>query len=138
MSIGHGFSDPLWAARKIVAMSHPILLKKAVIEVIDHLDQVHSSGTSPFEIIDRIVQVASEGKYTPPEPESQTVASFTLNPDGTLPEDAEQEIRDFISRLDGIPTAEKDENAESYKDFLKRLGIPDVEDFPKEEEDEQE
>lgn len=116
MSIEHGFSDRLWAARKIVEMSHPILLKRAVIGVIDHLDQVNSSGTSPFEIIDRIVQVASEGKYIPPQSEEETVvATLRVNEDGSLSPEDEKVLRDFGVQLDdllGTDTEEDDHDEE--------------------------
>lgn len=129
--IEHGFSDPIWMSKRLIEMSNPILLKKAVIEVIEHLEKAHTEGSTPFKIIDRLVQVSSTGKYYAPEdkPEATNRKVISIGEEGITAEQ-EKEIQDFIDALDGIPSAEKmdadDENNESYEDFLKRYGIPDI------------
>lgn len=141
MVIGHGFSDPIWAAKQIIKNSHPTLLKQSVIDVIEHLESVGATGTSPFEIIDRLIQVASEGRYTPPPPVEEEVMRKVIHlEDGKLTPEAEKEIQDFIDILDRIPSVEDkgDEDDESYEDFLKRLGIPNEDDFREEDEEDDE
>lgn len=123
MSIGWGISDPLWQAKVIVSQANPLYLKKAVIEVIDHLDQAGESGTSPFEVIDRIVQVIAVGKYTPPEPEEVFTKVYDLH-DGKLSPEDEEEIRKLIDEADRILGGDAMDD-KSFEDFLKEREAPD-------------
>lgn len=138
MSVDWGFESPIFMAKGIVQQAHPLLLKKAVIEVITHLENSHETGSSPFEIIDRLVQVILTGEYRAPESESSTILGTIDLEDGKLPDDLEEQVQKFVDQMDGLPTAEEvSEDDESYKDFLKRLGIPNVADFQDEKPDDE-
>lgn len=136
MSVEWGFESPIFMAKGIVQQAHPLLLKKAVIEVITHLDNSHETGSSPFEIIDRLVQVILTGEYRAPERDLSTVLGTIDLKDGKLPADLEEQVQDFVDQLNNLPNGEAvSEDDESYEDFLKRLGIPNEEDY-RDDEDE--
>lgn len=123
MSVDWGFESPIFMAKGIVQQAHPLLLKKAVIEVITHLDNANETGSSPFEIIDRLVQVILTGEYRAPERDLSTV----------LGDDLEEQVQRFVDQLNGLPDGDQvSEDDESYEDFLKRLGIPNVDDYREE------
>lgn len=129
MSVEWGFESPIFMAKGIVQQAHPLLLKKAVLNVIDHLNNADETGSSPFEIIDRLVQVILTGEYRAPESDSSTVLGTIDLEDGKLPDDLEEQVQKFVDQLNGLPGGEAvSEDDESYEDFLKRLGIPDVDD----------
>lgn len=134
---GHGFRDPIWLGKMIVANAHPILLKKAVMAAFDHLEDSGPSGTSPFEIIDRIVQVAATGEYKAPVDDGITASKVITLQDGKLTPEQEQEIQDFIRGLDGIPTAEKTDDDMPYEEWLKKMGIPTEGDEESEDDDQE-
>lgn len=136
MSVDWGFESPTFMAKGIVQQAHPLLLKKAVIEVITHLDNANETGSSPFEIIDRLVQVILTGEYRAPERDLSTVLGTTDLEDGKLPDDLEEQIQKFVDQLNDLPNGERvSEDDESYEDFLKRLGIPNLDDY-RDDEDE--
>lgn len=127
MSVEWGFESPIFMAKGIVQQAHPLLLKKAVIEVITHLDNSHETGSSPFEIIDRLVQVILTGEYHAPERDMSTILGTIDLEDGKLPADLEDQVQKFVDQLNNLPNGDRvSEDDESYEDFLKRLGIPDV------------
>lgn len=133
MSVEWGFESPIFMAKGIVQQAHPLLLKKAVLNVIDHLNNANETGSSPFEIIDRLVQVILTGEYRAPESESSTVLGTIDLEDGKLPDDLEEQVQKFVDQLNGLPDGDQvSEDDESYEDFLKRLGIPDVDDYREE------
>src|SRR5690554_482190 len=104
----HGIESPLWMSRRIIEMAHPLYLKKAVKDLIDHLEEVASSGTSPYEIIDRLVQVASTGEYKPPPADEEAVMRKVIHlKDGKLSPEDEREIEKFLEQLNGVPEAEQ-------------------------------
>lgn len=135
-----GFTDSFWMARNLIANAHPTLVKRAVITVINHLEQVDTpGGTSPLRILEMLVQVASTGEYVQQSHEVQSpgttsVAILDLDT-GTLNSTDEAAIQAFRDLLEGLPTSDEPEN-ESYEDFLKRLGIPNLDDFRESDEDE--
>lgn len=130
MSVEWGFESPIFMAKGIVQQAHPLLLRKAVIEVITHLDNAHETGSSPFEILDRLVQVILTGEYRAPERDLSTILGTIDLEDGKLPDDLEEQVQRFVDQLNGLPDGERvSEDDESYADFLKRLGIPDVDDY---------
>lgn len=134
MSVEWGFESPIFMAKGIVQQAHPLLLKKAVIEVITHLDNSHETGSSPFEIIDRLVQVILTGEYHAPERDMSTILGTIDFEDGKLPTDLEDQVQKFVDQLNNLPKGEAvSEDDESYEDFLKRLGIPNVDDYQDEE-----
>jgi len=136
MSVEWGFESPIFMAKGIVQQAHPLLLKKAVIEVITHLDNANETGSSPFEIIDRLVQVILTGEYRAPERDLSTVLGRIDLAGGSLPDDLEEQIQKFVDQLNDLPDGERDSGDDgSYEDFLRRLGIPDEEDF-RDDEDE--
>lgn len=136
MSVDWGFESPIFMAKGIVQQAHPLLLKKAVIEVITHLDNANETGSSPFEILDRLVQVILTGEYRAPERDLTTVLGTIDLEDGKLPDDLEEQVQRFVDQLNGLPDGERvSEDDESYEDFLKRLGIPDLDDY-RDDEDE--
>lgn len=136
MSVDWGFESPIFLAKGIVQQAHPLLLKKAVIEVITHLDNAAETGSSPFEILDRLVQVILTGEYRAPERDLTTVLGRIDLEDGKLPDDLEEQVQRFVDQLNGLPDGERvSEDDKSYEDFLKRLGIPDVEDYRDDDED---
>lgn len=127
-----GFADRFWMAEKLILNSHPVLAKRALVTVMRHLEQVEKSGdTSPLKILEIMVQVASTGEYIE-KPGDVRREYITLGSE-ELPEDLEAQIQEFVDQMDNLPSSEEDE--ESYEDFLKRLGIPNVDDFKKEDED---
>lgn len=133
MSLEWGFESPIFMAKGIVQQAHPLLLKKAVIEVITHLDNSHETGSSPFEILDRLVQVILTGEYRAPERDLSTVLGTIDLEDGKLPDDLEEQVQRFVDQLNGLPDGDRvSEDDESYADFLNRLGIPDVDDYREE------
>lgn len=136
MSVDWGFESPIFMAKGIVQQAHPLLLKKAVLNVIDHLDNSHETGSSPFEIIDRLVQVILTGEYRSPERDLSTVLGTIDLEDGKLPDDLEEQVQGFVDQLNNLPDGEAvSEDDESYEDFLKRLGIPNLDDY-RDDEDE--
>jgi len=136
MSVEWGFESPIFMAKGVVQQAHPLLLKKAVLGVIDHLDNSHETGSSPFEILDRLVQVILTGEYRAPERDLTTVLGTIDLEDGKLPDDLEEQVQRFVDQLNGLPTGEEvSEDDESYEDFLKRLGIPNIDDY-RDDEDE--
>lgn len=136
MSVEWGFESPIFLAKGIVQQAHPLLLKKAVLNVIDHLDNADKTGSSPFEITDRLVQVILTGEYRAPERDLSTVLGTINLEDGKLPDDLEEQVQRFVDQLSGLPDGERiSDDDESYEDFLKRLGIPDVDDY-RDDEDE--
>lgn len=138
MSVEWGFESPIFMAKGIVQQAHPLLLKKAVIEVITHLDNADKMGSSPFEIIDRLVQVILTGEYRAPERNLATFLGTIDLEDGKLPEDLEEQVQGFIDQLNGLPGGDRvSEDDESYEDFLKRLGIPNVADFQDDEDEDE-
>lgn len=138
MSVEWGFESPIFMAKGIVQQAHPLLLKRAVLNVIDHLDNADKTGSSPFEIIDRLVQVILTGEYRAPEQDLSTVLGTIDLEDGKLPDDLEEQVQKFVDQLNGLPGGEAvSEDDESYEDFLKRLGIPNVADFQDEKPDDE-
>lgn len=136
MSVDWGFESPIFMAKGIVQQAHPLLLRRAVLGIIDHLDNAHETGSSPFEIIDRLVQVILTGEYRAPERDLSTVIGRIDLGDGKLPDDLEEQVQRFVDQLSGLPGGDQvSEDDESYEDFLKRLGIPDVDDY-RDDEDE--
>lgn len=134
MSVQWGFESPIFMAKGIVQQAHPLLLKKAVLGVIDHLDNSHETGSSPFEVIDRLVQVILTGEYRAPEPDLSTVLGTIDLENGKLPADLEDQVQKFVDQLNNLPNGDRvSEDDESYEDFLKRLGIPDVDNYQDEE-----
>lgn len=132
----HGIESPLWLSRRIIEMAHPLYLKKAVKDLIDHLEEVAASGTSPYEIIDRLVQVASTGEYkAPPEEEEAVMRKVIHLKDGKLSPEDEREIEKFLEQLNGVPEAEQTDDEVPYEEWLKKMGIPDVDEFPREEDE---
>lgn len=136
MSIDHGLDSPLWMARQIIRHSRPILLVKAVEDLIDYLGALSPGGrgTSPYEVIDRLVQVASTGRYEPPVMEHfheheddglEEMGSLEIPiRDGKLPDNLEDLITEFVGRLGGLPEADPEMDL-SYEEWLKKMGIPD-------------
>lgn len=138
MSVEWGFESPIFMAKGIVQQAHPLLLKRAVLNVIDHLDNADKTGSSPFEIIDRLVQVILTGEYRAPEQDLSTVLGTIDLEDGKLPDDLEEQVQKFVDQLNGLPDGDQvSEDDESYEDFLKRLGIPNVADFQDEKPDDE-
>lgn len=138
MSVDWGFESPIFMAKGIVQQAHPLLLKKAVLNVIDHLESANETGSSPFEIIDRLVQVILTGEYRAPERDLSTVLGRIDLEDGKLPDDLEEQVQRFVDQLNGLPDGDQvSEDDESYEDFLKRLGIPNVADFQDEKPDDE-
>lgn len=138
MSVDWGFESPIFMAKGIVQQAHPLLLKRAVIEVITHLDNSHETGSSPFEIIDRLVQVILTGEYRAPEHGLTTVLGTIDLEDGKLPANLEDQVQKFVDQLSNLPDGDQvSEDDESYEDFLKRLGIPNVADFQDEKPDDE-
>ena len=136
MSVDWGFESPIFMAKGIVQQAHPLLLKKAVLNVIDHLDNAHETGSSPFEILDRLVQVILTGEYRQPERDLSTVLGTIDLEGGKLPDDFEAQVQRFVDQLNGLPDGEAvSEDDESYEDFQKRLGIPNIDD-DRDDEDE--
>ena len=136
MSVDWGFESPIFMAKGIVQQAHPLLLKKAVLGVIDHLNNADETGSSPFEIIDRLVQVILTGEYRAPESDSTTILGTIDLEDGKLPADLEDQVQKFVEQLNGLPDGDQvSEDDESYEDFLKRLGIPNMDDY-RDDEDE--
>lgn len=133
----HGIESPLWLSRRIIEMAHPLYLKKAVKDLIDHLEEVAASGTSPYEIIDRLVQVASTGEYKPPILEEEVMRKVIHLKDGKLTPEDEREIEKFLEQLNGVPEAEQTDDDMPYEEWLKKMGIP-LEDDEGENEDDQE
>jgi hypothetical protein len=137
MSVDWGFESPIFLAKGIVQQAHPLLLKKAVLNVIDHLDNADKTGSSPFEIIDRLVQVILTGEYRAPvQDEGKEIfsAEYVLK-DGKLSPEDEAEIKKFLDQLNGLPDGDRvSEDDESYEDFLKRLGIPNLDDYRDDED----
>lgn len=130
MSVEWGFESPIFMAKGIVQQAHPLLLKKAVIEVITHLENSHETGSSPFEILDRLVQVILTGEYRAPERDMSTILGTIDLEDGKLPDDLEEQVQRFVDQLNGLPDGDQvSEDDESYEDFLKRLGIPNLDDY---------
>lgn len=117
MSIKHGFESPIWLAKTIVAQANPLYLKKAVIDVIDHLDQAETGRTSPYEVIDRIVQVVATGKYTPPVDE-ETLFS------GSVDLADEDQVKGFVEEMNRLLGEDAPED-KSFEDFLKERENPD-------------
>lgn len=128
MVVEWGFDSPIFMAKGIVQQAHPVMLKKAVLDVITHLEHAHTDGSSPFEIIDRLVQVILTGEYRPPEKPTVSSKVITVGPEGLTPEQ-EQEIQEFVGKLDRIPTSDGD-----YDDFLRQMGIPKMEDYRDEDD----
>lgn len=138
MGVEWGFESPIFMAKGIVQQAHPLLLKKAVLNVIDHLNNANETGSSPFEIIDRLVQVTLTGEYHAPERDSSTVLGTIDLKDGKLPDDLEEQVQKFVDQLNGLPGGDQvSEDDESYEDFLKRLGIPNVDDYRDEKPDDE-
>lgn len=136
MSVEWGFESPIFMAKGIVQQAHPLLLRKAVINVIDHLSNANETGSSPFEILDRLVQVILTGEYRAPERDLTTVLGTIDLEDGKLPDDLEEQVQRFVDQLNGLPDGDQvSEDDESYDDFLKRLGIPNIDDY-RDDEDE--
>lgn len=136
MSVDWGFESPIFMAKGIVQQAHPLLLKKAVLNVIDHLNNANETGSSPFEIIDRLVQVILTGEYRAPERDMSTILGTIDLEDGKLPADLEEQVQKFVDQLNGLPDGDQvSEDDESYEDFLKRLGIPNIDDYRDDEDD---
>lgn len=121
-----GIQDPIWLSKRVVELAHPVYLKKAVHRVIDHLVDVGPSGTSPLEILDILVQVASTGEYiAPPLVEEEIMRKVIHLQDGKLTPEAEKEIQKFIEQLNGVPEAEQmDDDDLPYEEWLRKMGIP--------------
>lgn len=128
----HGIESPLWLSHRIIEMAHPLYLKKAVKDLIDHLEEVATSGTSPYEIIDRLVQVASTGEYKAPTLKEEEILRKVIHlEDGRLTPEAEKEIQKFVEQLNGVPEAEQTDDDLPYEEWLRKMGIP----LPDEEDD---
>ena len=112
MSISHGLESPHWLAKMLIANAHPTLVKKAIIDVMDTAYASEDACVDWFELIDRLVQVSATGKYTPPEPEDEVIAKFSVNLDNLedLPDDLEEEIRKFREQLGDLPEADDEES----------------------------
>lgn len=133
MSIEHGFESPIWLAKAIIAHADPRMLRVAVVEVIEHLVATAPSGSSPFEIIDRLVQVSTTGRYTPPQPEPEELFSGVFDlMDGKLTPEAESQVQDFIDKLNNLPNTPQNK---SYEDFLRENDIPNLDDYGEDEDD---
>lgn len=133
MSIEHGFESPIWLAKAVIAQADPRMLRVAVVEVIEHLVATAPNGSSPFEIIDRLVQVSTTGRYTPPNPEPEEILSGVFDlVNGKLTPESESQVREFIDKLNNLPNTSQNK---SYEDFLREHDIPNLDDY-REDEDE--
>lgn len=136
MTDSRGLESPIWLAKRVIEMAHPQYLKKAVKDVIDHLSEIGTNGTSPYEIIDRLVQVASTGEYKAPILEEEEVMRKVIHlTNGKLTPEDEEEIEKLLDQLNGVPETEQTDDDMPYEEWLKKMGIPDVDEFPREEDE---
>lgn len=124
MSVDWGFESQIFLAKGIVQQAHPLLLKKAVIEVITRLDNANETGSSPFEIIDRLVQVILTGEYRAPERDLSTVLGTIDLPGGFLPDDLEEQVQRLIEEVSDLPTAEEPNYDAGFKKWLRDQSRP--------------
>lgn len=110
MSIEHGHTSPLWMAKAVIQHAPAALVRVAVGEVLDHL--WYSDHLCSAEIMDRLVQVAASGKFTPPEEGYHSDEDYFIG-EGFSPEpwteENEEAVRKFREQLDGMPEAEEGE-----------------------------
>lgn len=115
MSIEYGFESPLWMSKAIITHANPVLLKLAVCQLMEELWQREHIHTD--ELFDRLLQVSTVGKYTPPDIAHHEVEEALRMADDLI----ERQVQDFKGELDNLPTFTEEE----HKKFLRDLGIPD-------------
>lgn len=117
MSIEWGITSGRWMTQHMIARADTLLLKKAVIDLVDAFEQTDSM--SQLEVLDRIMQVAMTGKYIAPEYEDEVISSAVFDlKDGKLSPEDEEEVQKLVDTLDqmlGRPSPED----KSFEDFLK-------------------
>lgn len=117
MSIEWGITSGRWMTQHMIARADTLLLKKAVIDLVDAFEQTDSM--SQLEVLDRIMQVAMTGKYTPPEPEDEVISSAVFDlKDGKLSPEDEAEVQKLVDSLDQLLGKSTQED-KSFEDFLK-------------------
>lgn len=117
MSIEWGITSGRWMTQHMIARADSLLLKKAVIELVDAFEQ--SDSMSQLEVLDRIMQVAMTGKYIAPEYEDEVISSAVIDlRDGKLSPKDEAEVQSLMDTLDQMLGRSTQED-KSFDDFLK-------------------
>lgn len=123
--IERGIESPHWMAKQIIANADSMYVKYAVVQLMDWLYGDRGGKFTGYEVVDRLVQVASTGTYEPPactcdHEDSTVVAEFGINPDGSIREDLtpdEQRIVDeFEEYLGGLPDGDDPHDTEDDDD----------------------
>lgn len=123
MSIEWGITSGRWMTQHMIARADSLLLKKAVIDLVDAFEQTESM--SQLEVLDRIMQVAMTGKYIAPEYEDEVISSAVFDlKDGKLSPEDEEEVQNLIDSLDELLGNSAPED-KSFEDFLKERGQDD-------------
>lgn len=108
--MNHGYGSNTWLAKQVILGANPALVKLAVLGLIEELDS-DNPEIDVFEVIDRLVQVSTQGTYyTEDEVEdlvrkSVDLADQVLSP--SIPEDVIDKLaREFRDELDGMEEGE--------------------------------
>ena len=103
----YGFSSPLWMAKAVVCTSNAELLRIAVCNVLDFLwteEEVDSE-----DVFDRIVQVATTGKYTEVDITQEEYEEMVKFADEVIEKSNEDEVAKFREQLDNMPGGDDDD-----------------------------
>lgn len=121
MAIEYGASSMLWMSKAVISQADPRYVKAAVCELLNEL--WNRDHVCVDEIFDRLVQVSTVGKYTPPDIAHETVEEALRMADELLDKSIDDEVKKFSEELDGLPEF----NAEEHKKWLRDLGVPEEE-----------
>lgn len=125
--IQYGFESKAWMAKALIKGAHPTLLKRAVVDVIDHI--VHADEILySEEILDRLVQIASTGEYVKPEILKETVEDALRTANELLSDEDEEVVERFRSGLSDLPDGNDPFGIQGFLDNFQSPGPLEDED----------
>ena len=107
--IEFGFESSKWLATSIVGMADPRYLRVAVIELMNAAWNSGNACIPVDEVFDRLVQVATTGKYTPSEIASDIVDQALHQANQMLSGDEEKLVEEFENDIKKIENMTDDE-----------------------------
>lgn len=125
--ISWGFESPLFMARAVINNASPILLRKAVDDLMQAAWEKETPCIQVEEMIDRLVQVVATGRYVASEIPLGNVEEAIQN----LSEEAEGLVKQFEEQLDNLPDFTPEENEK----WLRDMGIPPETDDEEDKDD---
>lgn len=128
--IEYGYDSGEWMSRAVIANVDPRMLRLAVLDLVSHLHNAEVDHFHAYDLMDRLLQVAVTGRYTPPADDvftslnkaaqeiSDAVGRYSSGEDRPLTADEQAILDEFVKGMSDAPEAE-----DPMKDF--KLDDPD-------------